>query len=60
MRTGVVAIGFCLVNLVMAQAHGQTAAESIKPVTDAASRDNIRKFMEGFVAYVRGRKPSTS
>jgi chromate reductase len=26
------------------------------PRTDAATRDNIRKFMEGFVAYVRGRK----
>jgi chromate reductase len=23
-------------------------------ITDAATRDNIRKFMEGFVAYVRG------
>jgi NAD(P)H-dependent FMN reductase len=29
-------------------------------ITDAATRDNIRKFMEGFVAYVRGRKQSTS
>src|SRR6266853_222264 len=29
-------------------------------ITDAATRDSIRKFMEGFVAYVRGRKQSTS
>jgi NAD(P)H-dependent FMN reductase len=29
-------------------------------ITDAATRDNIRKFMEGFVGYVRGRKQSTS
>jgi chromate reductase len=29
-------------------------------ITDAGTRDNIRKFMEGFVAYVRGRKQSTS
>ena len=29
-------------------------------ITDAATRDNIRKFMQGFVAYVRGRKQSTS
>ena len=29
-------------------------------ITDAATRDNIRKFMEGFVAYVRARKQSTS
>src|SRR5256886_7373042 len=29
-------------------------------ITDAATRDNIRRFMEGFVAYVRGRKQSTS
>ena len=29
-------------------------------ITDAATRDNIRKFMEGFVAYVRRRKQSTS
>jgi chromate reductase, NAD(P)H dehydrogenase (quinone) len=29
-------------------------------ITDAATRDNIRKFMEGFVVYVRGRKQSTS
>jgi hypothetical protein len=29
-------------------------------ITDAATRDNIRKFVEGFVAYVRGRKQSTS
>jgi NAD(P)H-dependent FMN reductase len=29
-------------------------------ITDTATRDNIRKFMEGFVAYVRGRKQSTS
>jgi hypothetical protein len=28
-------------------------------ITDAAIRDNIRKFMEGFVAYVRGRKQLT-
>ena len=27
-------------------------------ITDAATRDNIRKFMDGFVAYVRGRKQS--
>ena len=32
MRTVVVATGFCLVNLVMAQAYGQAAAESIAPV----------------------------
>src|SRR2546430_7373509 len=29
-------------------------------ITDAATRDHIRRFMEGFVAYVRGRKQSTS
>jgi chromate reductase len=29
-------------------------------IADAATRDNIRKFMEGFVAYVRGQKQSTS
>jgi chromate reductase len=29
-------------------------------ITDAATRDNIRNFMGGFVAYVRGRKQSTS
>jgi chromate reductase, NAD(P)H dehydrogenase (quinone) len=29
-------------------------------ITDAAIRDNIRKFMEGFVGYVRGRKQLTS
>ena len=29
-------------------------------ITDVATRDNIRKFVEGFVAYVRGRKQSTS
>ena len=29
-------------------------------ITDTATRDNIRRFMEGFVAYVRGRKQSTS
>jgi chromate reductase len=29
-------------------------------ITDAATRDNIRKFMEGFVAYAGGRKQSTS
>ena len=29
-------------------------------ITDAATRDNIRKFMECFVVYVRGRKQSTS
>ena len=29
-------------------------------ITDAATRDNIRKFMEGFVAFVRGRKQLTS
>ena len=29
-------------------------------ITDAATRDNIRKFMEGFVAFVRARKQSKS
>src|SRR2546421_11480350 len=29
-------------------------------ITDTATRDNIRRFMEGFVAYVSGRKQSTS
>src|SRR5437868_7523563 len=29
-------------------------------ITDTATHDNIRRFMEGFVAYVRGRKQSTS
>ncbi|HKN57952.1 MAG TPA: NADPH-dependent FMN reductase [Gemmatimonadaceae bacterium] len=29
-------------------------------ISDTATRDNIRRFMEGFVAYVRGRKQSTS
>jgi chromate reductase, NAD(P)H dehydrogenase (quinone) len=29
-------------------------------ITDAATRDNIRKFMQGFVGYVRGRTQSTS
>ena len=29
-------------------------------INDAATRDNIRKFMAGFVAYVHGRKQSTS
>lgn len=29
-------------------------------ITDAATRDNIRKFMQGFVAYVRVRTQSTS
>ena len=29
-------------------------------ISDAATRDNIRKFMQGFVAYVRGRKQLTS
>ena len=32
MRRVVVAIGFCLANLVMAQAYGQAAAASISPV----------------------------
>src|SRR5947208_12636450 len=27
-------------------------------ITDAATGDNIRKFMDGFVTYVRGRKQS--
>ena len=39
------------------------AGQAIDPngeITDAATRDNIRKFMEGFVAYVRGRKESAS
>jgi len=29
-------------------------------ISDAATRDNIRKFMEGFVGYVRGRNQLTS
>src|ERR1700737_1966808 len=43
MRTVVVAIGFCLVNLAMAQAYGQAAAESITPV---------RPMVYGLVAAV--------
>ena len=29
-------------------------------ITDAATRENIRKFVDGFVTYVRARKQSTS
>ena len=29
-------------------------------VTDAVTRDNIRRFLEGFVAYIRGRRQPTS
>jgi hypothetical protein len=32
MRTIVVAIGYCLAHLAMAQAYGQSAAKSIDPV----------------------------
>jgi hypothetical protein len=26
-------------------------------ISDSATRDNVRKFVEGFVSYVRARKP---
>jgi len=35
-----------------------TVIDANGEITDAATGDNIRKFMDGFVTYVRGRKQS--